>query len=73
MSHEEKRCTLGTVGDGDDHFRVNCGEGGFNATTRYEPLIIRGYSVSLTSGDEVKLVIDGKVNWLGEDNGRHRG
>lgn len=67
VTKKDTRCTLSTGGDGDDYFRVSFANRGLDAAVDYEPLIIRGYPVPLSAGDEVELRIDGKPNWLGEE------
>jgi hypothetical protein len=69
VSQADGRCTLTTGGDGDDYFNVSFAPGGVDAAANYEPLIVRGYPVSLALGDEVALFIDAKENLLGEEMG----
>ncbi len=61
VSADQGQCTVLTGGDGDDSFVLRFDKGGVNASASYQPIMMRGYPVSIAPADHLSVLIDGKL------------
>lgn len=61
VSADNGQCTVLTGGDGDDSFVLRFERGGVNASASYQPIMMRGYPVSIAPDDHLSVLIDGKL------------
>lgn len=61
VSADQGQCTVLTGGDGDDSFVLSFEKGGVNASASYQPIMMRGYPVSIAPDDHLSVLIDGKL------------